>query len=50
MATAWESLDGWYNGSAGTPAGVREDLGRRVPVVSLRSTTGYRLTSLRDDA
>ena len=38
------------NGLAGTPAGVQEDLGRWVPVVSLRSTTGYRLASLRDEA
>jgi len=42
-------MGGWNNGVTGTPAGVREDLGRWVPVVSLRSTTGYRLASLRDE-
>ena len=35
-------------GMAGTPAGVRES-GALGPVVSLRSTTGYRLASLRDE-
>ena len=33
---------------AGTPAGVPE-AGGGIPVVSLRSTTGYRLASLRDE-
>ena len=36
-------------GMAGTPAGVRET-GALGPVVSLCSTTGYRLASLRDEA
>lgn len=34
---------------AGTPAGVQMFAGASFPVVSLRSTTGYKLTFLRDE-
>jgi hypothetical protein len=35
--------------AAGTPAGVRKNVLFSFPVVSLRSTTGYKLISLRDE-
>jgi ribosomal protein S10 len=34
---------------AGTPTGVHRHGPVRLPVVSLRSTTGYKLASLRDE-
>ena len=41
-------LDGGCLDGAGTPPGSRKILGRRIPVVSLSSTIGYWLGSLRD--